>query len=104
MRDTADTHDRARIVNNATLTRRNRCVARTIAAANAAASPSTRVISLMHHTMLMSCVVRETVERQSRKVVRDVEIYRRPTDITRLRCCDRLDTRSRYATRGRDGA
>jgi len=39
MRDTADTHDRARIVNNATLTRRNRCVARTIAAADAAANP-----------------------------------------------------------------
>jgi hypothetical protein len=40
----------------------------------AASNPKARVIALIHHTMLASCVLRATVERRSRKVVSDVDL------------------------------
>ena len=67
-----------------------------------ARSPSARVMALIHHTMLVSCVVRETVERQSRKVAASVDPYRgRAVDIARLPSRDHVDTRPRYAGNAR---
>lgn len=67
-------------------------------------SRSARVIALIHHRMLVPCVSHATVERQSRKVVRRVDLYRgRVADMTRLPSRDRVDTSTRYAgsARGR---
>ena len=48
--------------------------------------------------MLVSYVVRETVERQSRKVASSVDLYRgRAADMTRLLSRDHVDMRPRYA-------
>ena len=58
----------------------------------------------MHHTMLVPYVVHATVERQSRKVVSRVDLYRgRRVDMTRLPSRDRIDIWPRYAgsARGR---
>ena len=66
-------------------------------AAVVVSNPSARVIALIHHTMLASCVVHATVQRQSRKVPPNVDLYRRNADITRLPRCEHGDTPSRYA-------
>ena len=48
-------------------------------------SPSARVIALIHHTMLLPCVVLATVGRQSRKVASCVDLYRgRRADIDKV--------------------
>jgi hypothetical protein len=50
------------------------------------------VSALIHHTMLLPCVVLATVERQSRKVASCVDLYRgRRADTTRVPSRDHVD-------------
>jgi hypothetical protein len=51
----------------------------------AVSNPSARVIALIHHTMLVLCVVRATLKRRNRKVVALVGRRAHITDMAWLR-------------------